>query len=289
MAYQDSRRKQLQGIELVKEMHQSRTTHAGLWLDRYLCQQEVKESASPEQSRDRQSGEQKDSRTNPRSEHIKAVSLLPVPAAYRISYQYWMKELKDFGAESHMAKVKGRMIIGLGDESVLETSIQLHHTYGTPYIPGSALKGLAASYASQQLGIERTSPEYQVIFGTTEDAGFITFFDALYIPGSAICKERVLYPDIITVHHPDYYQNGEKAPTDTNSPNPIAFLSAVGSYQIALAAPDLEQPHRDRWLRTTFEILARALEEMGIGAKTSSGYGRMSLELMPMDKAHINK
>jgi CRISPR-associated protein Cmr6 len=289
MAHQKSRRKQLQEIELVEGEHQSRATHAGLWLDRYLLQQEIKESASSQQSQDRQSGEQKDTRTNPRSEHIKAVSLLPVPVAYQYFYQHWKKELEAFGAESHVARAKGRMIIGLGSESVLETSIQLHHTYGIPYIPGSGLKGLAASYASQQLGIERTSPEYQVIFGTTEDAGFITFLDAHYIPGSATRggKERVLYPDVITVHHPEYYQNAEKAPADTNSPTPISFLSATGSYLIALAAPDLE--NRLPWINKTFEILAYALAEMGIGAKTSSGYGRMSLEPVLMHKEQSNK
>ena len=45
---------------------------------------------------------------------------------------------------------------------------------------------------------------------------------------------------------------------------------------IALAAPDLENGLP--WIDKTFEILAYALAEMGIGAKTSSGYGRMSLE-----------
>src|SRR5207302_10163433 len=60
--------------------------------------------------------------------------------------------LDDQGAKKRIAHVKGRMIIGLGDESVLETAITLHRTYGVPYIPGSALKGLAAAYVRQRLG-----------------------------------------------------------------------------------------------------------------------------------------
>ena len=40
-------------------------------------------------------------------------------------------------------KTKSRLIVGLGDESIYETSIRLLKNYGIPYIPGSALKGIA--------------------------------------------------------------------------------------------------------------------------------------------------
>src|SRR5579859_3802918 len=116
MANQASRRHRLQKIELVEEEHQSRATHAGLWLDRYLLQQEIeiKESTTSEQSRGKQHGEQKDGRTNPRSKHVKEVSLLPVPVAYQQFFQHWKEELGAFGAVSYEAKVRGRMVIGLG-------------------------------------------------------------------------------------------------------------------------------------------------------------------------------
>jgi len=39
-----------------------------------------------------------------------------------------------------------RMVIGLGGEHVLETSMTLHHIYGIPYIPGSAMKGMVRHY-----------------------------------------------------------------------------------------------------------------------------------------------
>ena len=35
--------------------------------------------------------------------------------------------------------VGGRLIVGLGGDNVLETGITLHHTYGVPIIPGSAM------------------------------------------------------------------------------------------------------------------------------------------------------
>gem|GEM_PF-1066561 len=44
-----------------------------------------------------------------------------------------------------------RLIVGLGSTSVLETSIRLHHIYGVPYIPSSAIKGLLRAYKMWEL------------------------------------------------------------------------------------------------------------------------------------------
>lgn len=42
-----------------------------------------------------------------------------------------------------------RTIVGLGTDSVYETGITLHHIYGFPYIPASAIKGLLRNYLIQ--------------------------------------------------------------------------------------------------------------------------------------------
>lgn len=232
--------------------------HAELWLDRYMV--DVGESKK-------------------RSNFIAEVSTIPSPEIYVTFYNRWIQELAALGAKMQSAHVKTRMIVGLGDESVLETAITLHRTYGVPYIPGSALKGLAASYARQRLGEDwqkdsQTNDAYKVVFGNTDDAGYITFFDALYIPGTGF-NHRSLYPDVMSVHHRNYYLNPAFPPADWDDPNPVPFLTATGSYMIALAAPELDE--QDTWIERTFTILGRALEEMGVGAKTSSGYGRLEL------------
>lgn len=213
-------------------------------------------------------------RDESRKELIDDVAKIPEPPEYNACYARWKKMLiQEYGEQNtRTAEVKGRMIVGLGSESVLETSICLHRTYGTPYIPGSALKGLAASYAHQRLGEgwQQGEKYHSVVFGDTEEAGYITFFDALYIPGTGF-HGKVLYPDVITVHHQKYYQEAPKAPSDSDDPNPVPFLSATGQYLLALAALDLPA----HWIDLTFQILAEALSKFGIGAKTSSGYGRM--------------
>jgi len=77
---------------------------------------------------------------------------------------------------------------------------------------------------------------------------------------------------VITVHHPDYYQ-GANSPADWDNPTPVPFLSATGDYLIALAG-------EDGLVQKAFAILGLALREEGVGAKTSSGYGRMEVQGM---------
>lgn len=241
--------------KVVGEDTPTRGTNASLWLNKCLQDYDQDES---------------------KGKLVGEVARLPEPPEYRAFFERWKRTLtQDYGAQPRRVQAKGRMIVGLGSESVLETSICLHRIYGMPYIPGSAIKGLAASYAHQRLGEGWRKGEtyYNLIFGDTDNAGYITFFDALYQPGSGV-DHQALYPDVITVHHKDYYQDARRAgPSDTNDPNPVPFLSATGTYLFALAAPAFST--NTRWLDLTFHILEKALDQFGIGAKTSSGYGRM--------------
>ena len=230
------------------------STHAGLWLDKFLAEQEVK-GAGPS------------SAGNPRAQHYKSVVRLKAPQVYHRFFQRWQRTLQTLGAEMRTAKVKTRMVVGLGAESVLETGITLHRTYGVPYIPGSALKGLAASYAHKYLGWTIDSEEYRTLFGDTRSAGFVVFFDALYVPGSTQ-GDKPLTLDVITVHHPDYYQSKNAVPADWDNPNPVPSVTAQGEYFLALAGPS-------DWVEVAFHILGLALEHEGVGAKTAIGYGRL--------------
>ncbi len=232
------------------------STHAGLWLDKFLAEQEEKKAGSGSQG-------------NTRTKHYKSVVRLRVPQIYRDFFQRWQCALQDLDAKTRFARVKTRMVVGLGAESVLETSITLHRTYGVPYIPGSALKGLAASYARKYLGWKTDADEYRTLFGDTKSAGFVEFFDALYVPGSAP-GDKPLALDVITVHHPEYYQ-GKAAPADWDNPTPVPFVTAQGEYLLALTGPA-------DWVDVAFFILGLSLAQEGIGAKTAVGYGRMKLE-----------
>ncbi len=62
------------------------------------------------------------------------------------------------GAVTFQARNKGRLIVGLGGKDVLEVGITLHHVTGLPIIPGSALKGLARTYALLVIAEEQGIP-----------------------------------------------------------------------------------------------------------------------------------
>ena len=127
-------------------------------------------------------------------------------AVYGPAFSRWKLSLPEGTKTSELATVSNRLIIGLGSQNVLETGLTLHHTYGVPIIPGSALKGLAAHYCAQAWGA--SEPKYrkgkdsyhQLMFGNTDDGGVIAFHDAWLLPESL---PTTFTRDVMTPHHPN--------------------------------------------------------------------------------------
>lgn len=207
---------------------------------------------------------------------------------YASAYKAWQNQVAEKGVCEQL-QVDGRMILGLGSESPLETGLRLHHTYGTPLIPGCALKGLAAHYCDQVWGKQerefrkevevmdengkskkRSGNYFMILFGTTEDNGHIVFHDAWITPDSL---QDSLILDVMTVHHPDYYQ-GNSSPSDFDDPTPIPFLSIRGTFKIALRC-DVTGEDGEKWTKLAMALLREALGQWGIGGKTNAGYGRL--------------
>jgi CRISPR-associated protein Cmr6 len=183
-----------------------------------------------------------------------------------------------------------RMVVGLGGgASVYEVGMTLHHIYGIPYIPASGIKGVLRSYIIQKVkvfnnsettaknGETADSKSFIEIFGTTDNQGSVSFFDAF-----PITKPK-LRPDIMNPHYPKYY-SGSEAPTDTQSPVPIPFLTVYNtSFQFLMASKKMDiqqklwefEENDVRKRLTLAQWLKKALTEHGIGAKTAVGYGYM--------------
>lgn len=206
------------------------------------------------------------------AEFIAAACKLPAPPLYQKAYQRWrdlMAERQAAGcAALRCGRVDGRLFLGLGGASPLETAVTLHHSYGVPLLPGSALKGLARAYAASR--IEPTHSE--ILFGrepgsAAEDsgeAGYAIFHDAWWIPDNA---GNPLAPEIVTVHHPQYYASQGQTPAgDFDSPIPNAQVAVRGSFFFAVEA-------LDGWADYAMAILWDALQYEGAGAKTAAGYG----------------
>ncbi|HLI05882.1 MAG TPA: type III-B CRISPR module RAMP protein Cmr6 [Ktedonobacteraceae bacterium] len=204
------------------------------------------------------------------------------------AYHRWYSYTRALHASRFSAEIDWRLIVGLGGNSVLETDITLHHLYGLPIIPGSALKGLARTYAAMEdvgdgddrrkpsTAIDTDTDDIQRIFGMTHKQGTVIFFDAFPKDGQA-----TFVLDIMNPHYPDYYQQKDKAPTNDQNPRPITFLvvdqkTTSGqntTYMFALAlCQGVEEKHQDDLTRAK-TWLCKALENYGVGGKTSAGYG----------------
>ncbi len=198
-----------------------------------------------------------------------------------------------------------RMVVGLGTESIYETSMTLHHVYGIPYMPASSIKGVVRSWiinevfgsenlhfaegyaienkefcdvfgCPKKLNIKNPDRSFKSYYSQTDGEkkgtriGNIIFFDAfpLEIP--------TIEPDIMNEHYPDYYGK-KQPPTDSQNPIPILFLTVKDtSFQFVLGTRNGELSNYIIGGRTISEWLKEALEEHGIGAKTAVGYGQMT-------------
>jgi CRISPR-associated protein Cmr6 len=169
-----------------------------------------------------------------------------------------------------------RLLIGMGNASVLENGLSWHPSLGVPYIPGSALKGLVRS-AAELLAAESpggiSRADIEGIFGSDAQAaehhaGSVVFLSAL--PTTSVRLEA----DVVTPHYGDYYQKG-KFPADWCQPTPILFAAIAEDQPFLIAAiprrPSEKQATQD--CASMLNLLVEALEQIGIGAKTSLGYG----------------
>ncbi|DAB30431.1 MAG TPA: type III-B CRISPR module RAMP protein Cmr6 [Sulfurimonas sp. UBA12504] len=181
--------------------------------------------------------------------------------------------IKDlFGEKYHKEELKTsyRLVIG-GEATVYETSMRLHHIYGIPYIPASGIKGVVRSYIIVEK-FESTEDDalndddFVKVFGSGDKAGKVTFFDAFPT------TKPTLKVDIMNPHYGDYYSK-KAAPTDTQNPNPIPFLTVENTkFRFLIGAKEelksftIEGIAIEKWLK-------EALQNHGIGAKTAVGYG----------------
>lgn len=170
------------------------------------------------------------------------------------------------------AEPEWRLVVGLGNRAnPHEIGMSLHGTYGWPIIPGSSLKGLTAAWAAQVT--KPGSTEVTGIFGTTDQRGSVQFLDAIPAGDPA---NVVL--DVLTPHHQPYYtstapQSGRppEPPAEHHNPVPVQFLAVTGAFAVDLVGRVARQ------VQQAAEWLIDAADELGAGAKTTSGYGYLNI------------
>ncbi len=167
-----------------------------------------------------------------------------------------------------------RLVLGHGEDSVLESGLTLSSTYGVPVIPGSALKGACAAQARRT---QWPSADMMRVFGGPRPAdptdparrGSIHFWDAL--PQ----QPPRLVVDVLTPHVKPYYDEanaGESTPithppAEYHNPVPVRFLAVEQTpFRTFLTGPPTD-------VAAVIELLRVACDEWGLGGKTAAGYG----------------
>lgn len=187
--------------------------------------------------------------------------------------------LAQLGAERRVLYTASRLAVGLGLPHPTETGFLFDRLTGCPYLPGSSLKGLlraAATLAAkgELPGTDGSWAPARVdrIFGpvledtTAPAAGAVIFHDVF--PESWPALEM----DVLTPHHGGYYREG-LPPGDWENPVPVPFLTLREGQAFGFWIGPRDRTHWEEDRKALHDLLAIALDWLGIGAKKASGYG----------------
>lgn len=223
----------------------------------------------------------------------------PDEALIKSTYQRWLAMTE--GGARFSAGLQGRLVVGLGSKGALEFGITLHRVTGLPYIPGSALKGLTRNYLlimlAEQSGTSLTLDKldellseadpnkvfealpkldriyitlYREMFGLQGEAGACVFHDAVLVEAP---RWQLFTVDVMTPHFVKYYrESGKQAPDDGDSPTPVSYITVSEGTRFAFAIGKRRTTDKLH-LADARHMLREALNMLGVGAKTASGYG----------------
>lgn len=185
---------------------------------------------------------------------------------------------------SKIFKTVGSFVTGLGQNHPTENGFAWHPTLSAPFIAGSAVKGLLrhwmkhyrqeayAQVGEYWFGNEQADNENQ-------STGNLMFFDAL--PAN---DNIMLTAEIMTPHFGKWYSEGSKgdktnAPHDAHMPVPIKFLAVQkASFLFSIAPRNSQDELECQHAKIALDELGYALEFLGAGAKTATGFGKMSID-----------
>ncbi|WP_295392265.1 type III-B CRISPR module RAMP protein Cmr6 [uncultured Thiodictyon sp.] len=230
---------------------------------------------------------------------LRHVTGIPMSAAYRVAWHRWRRALQESRAVMQTVEATSRLLLGHGNPAPTEVGITLHHVYGVPLLPGTALKGLLNHYLAtwgaatdaEWKGVQYDAggrPQgapgvyHRAIFGAPNlplgesgeqegKSGGVVFEDAWLVPSG---DDYPLCSDVLTPHQKEYYRNfGAEPPNDWTDPNPVTFLTVKPKMRFLVAISPASAQGEGAEL--AMRHLLDALEQWGVGAKTRAGYGRL--------------
>jgi CRISPR-associated protein Cmr6 len=181
------------------------------------------------------------------------------------------RQVEALGGVRLEAETLGRFVSGLGGTHPFETGFVWHRTLGVPYLPGSGIKGAVRAWAEQWSDEEDAT----CLFGSPSSQGALIVLDALPT------KPLTLETDVMTPHYVEYYGQG-KPPGDYLSPIPVTFLTVAAKSTFRFSLLPRKRGDEESTRRGA-HFLKKVLETIGVGAKTSAGYGAFAVKAPKKD------
>ena len=280
-----------------KELY--RPQHVGLYLDRCLPLPYVYEQG--DRYDDKKKKALKDEKAHRITAYDSAIEALkpkadgPAIRTYRACYDRWLKALRQAAPLRAVRVIELETTTRLllhpsANQSITDGAVLMHHTYGAPYLPGSGLKGLARAQARREghrdtviralFGNDREAGPDEAAGQNPDQAALVRFLDALWIPEAPEVEQleewSPLSVDVITPHHSAYY-TGTQPPGDWQQPVPTQRLTlAPGArFCVILEGCQGDKNELEPWLHLAEDLLVMAVAELGFGAYTRAGFGRM--------------
>lgn len=241
---------------LVSVLPGPESVHAGLWLYRGCKRIPDRETDS-------------EAFNAYRDELVSTICQQSPSRLYQLAFERWQRCTASQQFRSLYAQTLPRLFLGTGNSNALEASVQTSHSYGMPMIPGSAIKGCARAYAAK---IDVGKDYLDALFGEQTGAACVIWHDAWLQFKDG---KNPFVREILTPHHQEYYGKRDEdenvvEATDFDSPVPVLQIAVQGVFYIVLEGDPA-------WTNLGLQILKKALEEVGIGAKRAAGYGLMRI------------
>ena len=235
--------------------------HAGLWFDKFCDRWRIDESWALS------SYKEHDKECNPKLEWIAGVTQSPIGKSDEIEeyVSRLIRLVESRGGRFAVFRTESRFVTGLGRSHPVENGFSWHPTLGTPYLPGSSVKGLVRAWAKMEAEPPSDTNIRERLFGSAGNAGCVGFMDV--VPIAPVRLEA----DVMTPHYAGW--NKKEPPGDWMSPTPIPFLTVAAGISFLFALVPCRAVVDDD-LGTVMDWLNAAVAWAGGGAKTAVGYGR---------------
>ncbi len=203
------------------------------------------------------------------------------------------------------ATLGARLMVNMAGGVIENAGIALDRCFGLPFIPGSAVKGIARAQALWEIHAAKAEDKSRMLrlamllfgYGSNDIKGDFAWAGgasearavaaeigstdfkggACFLPAYPTTPPTLVV-DMVNPHYPEYYRGKRQRATDDESPIPNYFpaVEAGSSFGFAVLLNRVTQLNGitpEDLLRQAKEWLQHAVTRKGVGAKTAAGYG----------------